>query len=76
MQLQPSAITFLTDVEGDGAYFDRFVDHSKLLAFRSIAPSYGRYDVSNSAVQWNLGDWDEDFFPYDKGLYSEMMAMI
>ena len=75
LPLQPLSISFLTDVEGDGAYFDRFVQHSKVLAFRSIAPSYGRYanrgkqlsegsDVNG--MKWNLGEWDEEYFPYDK----------
>ncbi|KAL9179767.1 hypothetical protein ACHAXT_007737 [Thalassiosira profunda] len=66
LQLQPSAISFLTDVEGDGAYFDRFVRNSKLLEFRSTTPSYGRGGASNSRFQWNMGEWDEGFFPYDK----------
>ena len=39
----PAYITFLTDVEGDGLYFDRFVHHSQILGFRSRTPLFGRY---------------------------------
>lgn len=71
-QQSTTRVTFLTDVEGDGQYFDRFIQHSKVMKFRSIIPSFGeeKYDddgKSNNNIKWNnLGKWDEDYFPYDK----------
>jgi len=66
----PSHITFLTDVEGDGLYFDRFVRHSQIVGFRPISPSFGRYAVkqgeNGSGGKWNYGHYDEEYFPYDK----------
>ena len=73
---QPTYITFLTDVEGDGAYLDRFICHSKLLGFRSVTPSFGRYGkrrygkpehkCDSDSETWNLGQYDEEYFPYNK----------
>lgn len=105
--IQPTSITFLTDVEGDGQYFDKFIQHSKVLAFQTITPSFGRYihrvgittehneynskeeksddDMlcSENGTGWNLGEWDEDYFPYDKevvfiddGDYSSSNSML
>lgn len=104
--IQPTSITFLTDVEGDGQYFDRFIHHSKVLAFHSITPSFGRYThrvgvttehnefnskeekyddnmLCENGTGWNLGEWDEDYFPYDKevvfiddGDYSSSNSML
>lgn len=76
----PSSISFLTDVEGDGAYFDRFVRHSRVLAFRSRSPSHGRCarrghgldegggisGNDGNVVDWNVGEWEENYFPYDR----------
>ena len=58
----PSSITFLTDVEGDGHYFDRFIHRSKILGFRTIHPTFGPYKKGN----WNFGTHDASYFPYDK----------
>jgi hypothetical protein len=71
---RPTYVTFLTDVEGDGVYLDRFVNHSKLLGFRTVTPSFGRYgkrlhgehENKFDGESWNLGRYDEDYFPYDK----------
>lgn len=58
------SITFLTDVEGDGSYFDRYVNNSRILAFRSRKPCFDRQSLLQT--KWNLGQWDEMYFPYDK----------
>ena len=58
----PSSITFFTDVEGNGDYFDRFVQNSKVLGFRTIRPSFGAYKDG----VWNFGQYDPAYFPYDK----------
>ena len=55
-------ITFLTDVEGDGDYFDRWVKNSKILGFQSRMPCFD----SSHPVKWNLGQCDEGYFPYDR----------
>ena len=60
----PSSITFLTDVEGDGHYFDRFIHHSKVLGFRSHKPTFGT--LTNKGGNWNFGKHDAEYFPYDK----------
>ena len=52
-------------MEGDGAYFDRFVEHSKVLGFRPITPSFGDSSRGSSDM-WNLGKYDVNYFPYDK----------
>lgn len=36
----PTLISFLTDVEGDGLYFDRFVQNSKVLEFKPRPPCF------------------------------------
>lgn len=63
-------------MEGDGDYFDRFVHHSKVLGFRTREPHFGRYAQNRRHIEqenddrigfdWNLGEWVEDYFPYDK----------
>ena len=61
---QPSHIniTFLTDVEGDGNYFDRYVRNSKVLGFQSRIPCFD----SSDRLKCNFGQWDERYFPYDR----------
>ena len=56
-------ITFLTDVEGDGNYFDRYVNNSKILGFRSRKPCFEHNTLN---TEWNMGQWDEQYFPYDR----------
>lgn len=56
-------ITFLTDVEGDGKYFDRYVKNSKILDFRSRTPCFEHNKLN---TEWNMGQWDEKYFPYDR----------
>mmetsp|Transcript_26481 Transcript_26481/g.58053 ORF Transcript_26481/g.58053 Transcript_26481/m.58053 type:complete len:658 (-) Transcript_26481:32-2005(-) len=46
-------ISFLTDVEGDAAYFDRFVANSRILCFEPVTPNT---DINNG----------EEYFPYTK----------
>ena len=58
-------ITFLTDVEGDGLYFDRYINHSKVLGFRSRKPCFHQ-ENNNLQMKWNIGQWDEHYFPYDR----------
>lgn len=61
-------------MEGDGAYFDRFIEHSKVLGFRPITPSFGNSSSSSSSTNsyssgggvWNLGRHDVTYFPYTK----------
>ena len=52
-------ISFITDIEGDASYFDRFVQNSKVLDFESIKPNFGSCanDKENTV---------NDYFPYDK----------
>lgn len=56
-KLPTHSITFLTDVEGDGLYFDRFVHHSQILGFRSVTPSFGRW----AKIRQQHGDENVDF---------------
>ena len=48
----PTLISFLTDVEGDGLYFDRFVQNSKVLEFKPRSPTFKA----------------DDYFPYSHEL--------
>jgi hypothetical protein len=45
-------ISFVTDIEGDGLYFDRFVNNSTILDFEEVEP--------------NLCPHAHDYFPYEK----------
>jgi hypothetical protein len=45
-------ISYITDIEGDAMYFDRFVNTSKVLKFESVEPNFCRSS--------------KDYFPYDK----------
>ena len=47
-------VSFLTDVEGDAAYFDRFVENSRVLCFQSTSPNLDRTSSGGT------------FFPYNK----------
>ena len=49
-------VTYLTDVEGDKAYLDRYVNLSKILTFQQVTPRLTNNDESKSA---------SSFFPYD-----------
>lgn len=51
----------MTDVEGDGHYFDRFIRHSKVLGFRSFKPTF--VQGSNSSSSSNASS---EYFPYSK----------
>ena len=44
-------ISFVTDIEGDKAYFDRFVETSRILQFQDVEPNFAA---------------GLDYFPYDK----------
>jgi len=46
-------ISYITDIEGDGAYFDRYIEVSKILKFESVTPNF---DETNPL----------EFFPYTK----------
>ena len=48
-------VSFLTDVEGDASYFDRFVENSRVLCFEPTNPSF---ENSNAGSR--------NFFPYNK----------
>lgn len=50
-------IVFLTDVEGDAAYFDRYVRNSHILSFRPVQPRLNNDNDNNN---------NSDYFPYDK----------
>lgn len=63
-QQKQISITFLTDVEGDGSYFDRYIENSKILAFQYRKPCFEH--SSSVQTRWNLGQWDERYFPYDR----------
>lgn len=52
----------MTDVEGDGHYFDRFIRHSKVLGFRSFNPTYVQKDNSSSSNS----NASSEYFPYSK----------
>jgi len=45
-------ISYITDIEGDAMYFDRFVNTSKLLKFEPVEPNFCRSS--------------KEYFPYDK----------
>lgn len=50
-------VSFLTDVEGDAFYFDRFVETSRVLCFEPVNPKFDRPSAQ--------GDGN-GFFPYNK----------
>jgi len=50
-------VSFLTDVEGDAAYFDRFVENSRILCFQPASPNFDRT---------KSGGKISTFFPYNK----------
>ncbi len=50
----------MTDVEGDGHYFDRFIRHSNFLGFRSFQPTFVQKGNSSSS------NASSEYFPYNK----------
>jgi len=54
-------VTYITDIEGDKAYLDRYVHRSRVLAFREKNSSTGG---SNSSSSGNT--YDDDDLPYDQ----------
>lgn len=45
------------------------------MGFKSRTPSFGRYEqnrnydnngTEKALLEWNLGEWDDEYFPYDK----------
>ena len=60
-------ISFITDVEGDAGYFDRFVRNSRILDFECVAPTIPVAIESNSNSNSNSTDeFSLDYFPYRK----------
>ena len=55
-------ISFITDIEGDGMYFDRFVYNSKILDFESVTPTFHDENQNNDAAY----NYHDDYFPYEK----------
>jgi hypothetical protein len=52
-------VTYLTDVEGDKAYLDRYVNLSKVLKFQKVTPRLLHDDDNNN------NDESSSYFPYD-----------
>ena len=52
-------ISFITDVEGDANYFDRFVENSNILEFEYVKPCFDSQPKKEH-------DSNIDFFPYNK----------
>lgn len=69
-------ISFITDIEGDASYFDRFVQNSLVLDFEPVQPcctigihnnsSAGEDDKNTNTNDYQGQKSNLDFFPYDK----------
>lgn len=58
-------ISFITDIEGDASYFDRFVEKSRILDFEPVEPSLAS-DGADDSCNYKRGRNNLDFFPYNK----------
>lgn len=60
-------LSFITDIEGDKFYLDRYVETSKVLTFIPREPEYRCFSVATPSSRWtscDINDDDDHLFPF------------